>query len=76
MLKSNPILANLLKNTVEKNIFNTNLFEKQLLFSFSSMESYLRGVSREYDDDDDDDCDSSISDNIENDNLVIDENVA
>ncbi|XP_075988722.1 uncharacterized protein LOC142984790 [Anticarsia gemmatalis] len=66
MLKSNPILANLLKDTVEKNIFHTNLFEKQLMVSFSKMESFLRGTSEI--------CDSSLSDIDES--LVIDENVA
>ncbi|CAB3257555.1 unnamed protein product [Arctia plantaginis] len=73
MLKSNPILANLLKDTVEKNIFNTNIFEKQLMVSFSSMASYIGGVaSNNYDNE----CDSSISDHYDDDNLVIDENVA
>ncbi|PZC72078.1 hypothetical protein B5X24_HaOG211948 [Helicoverpa armigera] len=33
MLRSNPILANLLKNTMERNIFTSNLFEKQLMLN-------------------------------------------
>lgn len=70
-LKSNPILANLLKNTMEKNIFNPNFIEKQLLVSFSNfsnMEGYLRSVNGY------DVCDNSEL--SESDKLVIDESVA
>ncbi|KAJ8706230.1 hypothetical protein PYW08_010856 [Mythimna loreyi] len=72
MLKSNPILANLLKTTMERNIFTKNVFEKQLMVSFSHMENYLRSVSKY-----EDDCDTSeLSESLDDsNNLVIDENV-
>lgn len=73
MLKSNPILANLLKSTVEKNIFNTNLLEKQLVVSLSSVDNYLNGVSNG---DNYDNCDNSVSDDLDDNNLAIDESVA
>uniref|UniRef100_A0A2A4JK10 C2H2-type domain-containing protein n=1 Tax=Heliothis virescens TaxID=7102 RepID=A0A2A4JK10_HELVI len=72
MLKSNPILANLLKNTMDRNIFASNLFEKQLMVSFSNMDSYMRSVAS-YDDCDNSDISESLDDSN---NLVIDENVA
>ncbi|XP_047038934.1 THAP domain-containing protein 11-like [Helicoverpa zea] len=70
MLKSNPILANLLKNTMERNIFSSNLFEKQLMVSFSNMNSFMRSY--------DEDCDNSdLSESLDDsNNLVIDENLA
>ncbi|XP_049707050.2 THAP domain-containing protein 11 [Helicoverpa armigera] len=70
MLKSNPILANLLKNTMERNIFTSNLFEKQLMVSFSNMNSFMRSYDEE--------CDNSdLSESLDDsNNLVIDENLA
>ncbi|CAH1642358.1 unnamed protein product [Spodoptera littoralis] len=67
MLKANPILANLLKNSVDKDIFAANILEKQLLVSFSNMEDYFKSVANKYN------CDSS---SLDNSNLVIDENIA
>lgn len=73
MINSNPILANLLKDTEEKNVFSTNLFDKQLLLSVSSMASYISGVaSNNYNNV----CDSSISDHFDGDDLVIDDNIS
>ncbi|XP_035456464.2 uncharacterized protein LOC118280499 [Spodoptera frugiperda] len=67
MLRANPILANLLKNSVEKDIFTANMLEKQLMLSFSNMENYFKSVSKF------NNCNSSALDDSQ---LVIDENVA
>lgn len=67
MLRANPILANLLKNSVEKDIFTANMLEKQLMLSFSNMENYFKSVSKF------NNCSSSALDDSQ---LVIDENVA
>lgn len=72
MLKSNPILANLLRTTMERNIFTKSLFEKQLMVSFSNMENYLHSVTKY-----EEECDNSeLSESLDDNNLVIDENVA
>ena len=59
---------------MERNIFTKSLFEKQLMVSFSNMENYLRSVSSY---EEEEECDNSdISESLDDNNLVIDENVA